>query len=201
MNLNDFINERKINPITQRILNNFVKKVPDLNKKVLIIKNSTNREFCDILTSVFYIKYGYIFEYNYQIKGITSKLFTNKNILIIIGDEVISKIKKDNYMENDFIGIVKEIEKQYIKIMELDRLKFDLSYFPQRVPIDEYLEKNIEDMARESAIEQTFTGTTKVEVLYRIFFEKNSPVVKKFEKEFLNNVNLNKQKFNFIEEI
>jgi len=104
-------------------------------------------------------------------------------------------------MENDFIGIVKEIEKQYIKIMELDRLKFDLSYFPQRVPIDEYLEKNIEDMARESAIEQTFTGTTKVEVLYRIFFEKNSPVVKKFEKEFLNNVNLNKQKFNFIEEI
>ena len=193
MNLNTLILEYKINPFTNRILNKLESKLYIIREKEVYLKNCTNEQFCDFLSSIYYIKFGYLFQLG---KIVDSKMFLNFDILVIIDDNTIDKIRKEPKIEN-FIKIAKLIEKFIIKRTLIEKLKIDLSSFPQRISLDKYLTDNIENMSREAAMEEIITGITKIEELYKILFNNTDPVMKKFTTLFTLNKKLFEDKYRF----
>jgi len=184
MNLNEFISEQHINIFTERILNKFKQKFNILKEKEYFLKNCTNEQFCNFLSSLYFIKFGYLFEYG---KILESFMFPNFNILITLDDYNINKIRYNELDIKNFTKIAKKIEKFTVKILRIESLHLDLSSFPPRVPLDQYLANNVEDMAREAATEEIMVGVTKIDELYNIMFKRDNSVLKRFNNLFSSN--------------
>jgi len=175
-----FKNHLSVSSRFKREYKKFLEKIKPFNKDVSVSM------LCEILSSIYYLPAGFRF-----VPGKTDfDIYSNGDILFFIGDDLLDIFKKDNFEVIYNSVFFKKLTDLYLKaydlIKKINKTKINISYISSGLKT--YFKNNIEIMGRKAGNEIAIYGGTKIELLYLLFFDQNSPEYKSFLLAMNNNI-------------